>query len=193
MTLFDAGTLLFRIAVCVFIVESLGHWLLVAVAFRIGVKAASFELVAESLPGLAGPRRGGSPSVLYRVVSGGRLCVFRPRWVAWYQSPFRMHGVATWGAGRLLVVGRHAIGPILAVVGLLLVSGDAVGGFIRQGSPEFAGVVAVLTCGAGATLFRHLSHQATRFRQEAEELLADLGYPAGSGDAGESRGRRTKS
>ena len=193
MTLFDAGTLFFRIALCILIAELLGHWLLLPAAFRIGVKAASFDLLAESLPGFAGPRRGESPSLLYRVVSADRLCVFRPRWVGWYQSPFRMHGVAARGSDRLHIVGRHAIGSLLAVVGLLLVAGDAVGGFIRGGSPMLAGVVAVLAWGAGATLFRHLSQEASRFRREAEELLAELGYPPSSGDAGESRGRRTKS
>jgi hypothetical protein len=193
MTLFDAGTLLFRMAVLIFIVESFGLWLLVPVAFRIGVTAASFEMLAESLPGLACPRRDGSLSVIYRVVAADRLCVFRPRWVGWYQSPFRMHGVAAWDAGRLHIVGRHAIGPLLAVVGLILVSGDAVGGFIRQGSAMSAGVIAVLVCGAVATLFRHQSHEASRFRHEAAELMAELGYPPASGDAGESRGRRTKS
>ena len=186
MTLFEGGTLLFRMALCIFIVESLGLWLLVPVAFRIGVKAASFDLPAASLPGLAAPRRDGSLSLIYRVVSAKRLCVFRPRWVGWYQSPFRMHGVAAERPGCLHIVGRYALGPLLAVLGLLLVSGDAVGGFIRQGQPVSAGVIAVLACGAGATLFRHLAHEASRFRHEAAELLADLGHPPDSGDAGES-------
>jgi hypothetical protein len=177
----------------VWAIETLGQWLLLPAAFRVGIRAGSVELPADSLPGLSEPRRDGSLSLVYRVLSSGAVCVFRRRWVGWYQSPLQTHGVASWSAGRLRVTGNYTIGPLLGALGLLLVFADAMAGFVRQGEPVHALVVGTVGLVGVAVIGSQLASQRMHFRDMAQELLADLRYPPGSAREAERRGRRTRS
>jgi hypothetical protein len=184
MTVFDLGALAFQFGTCVFVVELLGQWFLVPAAFKFGPKAASSEEAAECLPGLSTPRRDRSLTLVYRVLPG-KVCVFRPQWVGWFRSPFRICGVASWSQGRFRVCVRHAVGPFLVMLGLFIVLADGTVGFIRQGEPLSALVTAILGGAAVGVPLHRCRVETSRFAGFAEELRTELGYRTKRTNAGE--------
>ena len=181
MTLFDVGAVLFQAGICITAVELIGQWLLLPAAFRVGPSIASFEELSGCPAGLATPRRDQSLTLMYRVLPGN-ISVFRQQWSGWVQSPFSMHGRASWANGRLSILARHPAGPWIAMLGIMVVSTDATIGFLRQGQPLSAALAALLFGGTAVLvpLFSYLRARA-RFAEVTSELRTELGYRAREG------------
>ena len=178
MTLFDFGELLFQAGICLTAGELLGQWRLVPAAFRCGLAAGSLEQPSDCPPELSTPRRDRSLSLMYRVLPG-QVCLFRPQWVGWFQTPFNLRGIASWSDGRLRIVGRHPVGPWLCMFALLLVAIDGMVGFLRQGEPLNAISTALVFGGIPVVVPLYFyDRERARFQQFAAELKAELGYPA---------------
>jgi hypothetical protein len=176
MALFDLGAAAFQAGICVTWAELLGQWLLVPGAFRFGPSIGSLEVPSDCPPGLATPRRDHSVSLMYRVLPGN-ISVFRRPWTGWFQSPFSIHGRASWSRGRLRIVARHPTGPWIVVMGLFSMAADATLGFLRQGEPLSA-ALAALSLGGAAALIPLYSYRSARgqFSELTTELRTELGY-----------------
>lgn len=179
MDSFVVAQVLLGVGALATLAESAAHFFLVPVAFQVGPVGVSVVTRAALPPGLTVPLRSHTRSLVYRVLPQ-HVCLFRPRPVGGMRSPFGIVGTVRWAEGSLHHVGRYVIGPFIVLLAPLVVLGDAVAGFLRQGEPWQASST-LLVC-AIVLAIPVVSYRSARrrFPGMCEEIQNELLMPAGA-------------